>query len=493
MTEVFTPAFKPFEWQEKDLQTLHDNNYVALLNMEMGSGKTALATWAIERSESERVLIVAPDPTHSSAWIPTVRDLLNKEARPIGNTGKARKEALFDFEWHTPGIYLCSPQFLTRAEVGDWSGDLLIIDEVHLLSKAGSKGSKKLIDVATRFDKRLALSGTAWRNSFERSWSTMRALWGQDYNRRGEVAHASNFMYLKDRMTFEEVYTSQRNPDGTPKTAKKWMNEAEPGLLVSQMPCVIIHKRREECCEYHPTGFLEMDEPNVYTHTIELTPKQKRAIKELEQSSIAWLENNPLVVDLPITQKQRIRQLVLGEATVKDYLGEDSDGNEVVKQTIEFSDDCKSPMVELMLEKLEALDDEPVLIFIESQRFAEVLVRKLHKAGITAFEYSGATKKSRDENLKRFGKGKEFRVCVGVLSAISTGVDSIQRVCKTEFWAESSVDLTVNLQAQGRAERTGAIGQIDRHYFVDELNYASGQMSEQLAKRLALAATLRKA
>ena len=95
---TFTPAYKPFDWQNEDLATLHENGYVALLNMEMGSGKTALATWAIERSGSQRVLIVAPDPTHSSAWIPTVRDLLNKEARPIGNTGKARKEALFDFE-----------------------------------------------------------------------------------------------------------------------------------------------------------------------------------------------------------------------------------------------------------------------------------------------------------------------------------------------------------------------------------------------------------
>lgn len=489
----FTPAYKPFPWQERDLQTLHENNYVALLNMEMGSGKTALATWAIERSGSERVLIVAPDPTHSSAWIPTIRDLLNKEARPVGNTGKARKEALFDFEWKVPGVYLCSPQFLTRADVSEWDGDMLIVDEVHTLSRAGSKGSKKLIQASKNFPMRLALSGTAWRNSFERSWSTMQVLWGTTHYRRGECAHDNAYIFFRDRMTYEEVYTSQRNPDGSPKTVKKWLNEAEPGKLVSQMPCVIIHKRRERCCEYHPNGFLEVEKPNVYHHTIELTAKQKRAIKDLEKQNIAWLDMNPLVVDLPITQKQRIRQLVLGEASVVDYLGEDADGNEVVKQTIEFAEDCKSPMVDLMLEKLEALDDEPVLIFLESQRFAEVLVKKLEKAGISAFEYSGATKKDRDENLKQFGKGKRYRVCVGVLSAISTGVDSIQRVCKTEFWAESSVDLTVNLQAQGRAERTGSIGQVDRHYFVDELGYAEGKMSEQLAKKLALAATLRKA
>lgn len=490
--EPFTPAYEPFDWQEDDLQTLHENGYVALLNMEMGSGKTALATWAIERSGSQRVLIVAPDPTHGSAWIPTVRDLLNLEARPIGNTGKARKEALFDFEIGQGGIYLCSPQFLTRSEIELWDGDMVIVDESHTLSRAGSKGAKKLIELHDKFPRRLALSGTAWRNSFERSWVTMQFLWKSTHYLRGQCAYSNHYLYLRDRMTYENVYTSQRNPDGTPKQVKKWLNEAEPGLLVSQMPCVIIHKRREECCEYHPNGFLEVDKPNVHTHTIRLTTKQKQAIKDLERTSIAWLENNPLVVDLPITQKQRIRQLVLGEALVKDFTEINGDGFEVQKQTIEFAEDCKSPMVDLMIEKLEVLDGEPVLIFLESQRFAEVLVKKLEKAGISSFEYSGKTKKTRDENLKQFGKGKKYRVCVGVLSAISTGVDSIQRVCKTEFWAESSVDMTVNIQAQGRTERTGSIDQIDRHYFVDELGYAEGKMSEQLAKQLALAATLRK-
>lgn len=485
----FIPAYQPFQWQLDDLDTLHEGGYVALLNMEMGSGKTALATWSIERSGSKRVLIIAPDPTHQSAWIPTIRDLLNQEARPIGNTGKVRKEALSDFELGYDGIFLSSPQFLTRSDVELWDGDMVIVDESHTLSRQGSKGAKKLISLHEKFPRRLALSGTAWRNSFERSWVTMRFLWGSTHYRRGEVAYSNAFMYFRDRMTFEEVYTNQRNPDGTPKKVKKWLNEAEPGLLVSQMPCVIIHKRRERCCSYHPEGFLEVDKPNVHYHTIELTSKQKRAIKDLEESMLAWLEDNPLVVDLPLTQKQRIRQIVLGEPTIHDF--QDDEGE--WKQTLNFEENCKSPMIDAMIEKLEELGDEPVLIFLESQRFAEVLVKRLEKAGIAAFEYSGKTKKDRDDNLKKFGKGKEFRVCVGVLSAISTGVDTIQRVCKTEFWAESSVDMTVNIQAQGRAERTGSIGQIDRHYFVDSMGYAEGRMSDQFSRQVALAATLRKA
>lgn len=489
----FVPAYKPFESQEEDLQELHRGGYVALLNVEMGYGKTPLATWAIERSGAKRVLIVAPDPTHNSAWIPTIRDLLNLEARPIGNTGKARKEALNDFELGLDGVYLASTQFLTRAGNELWDGDMVIVDESHTLSKHGSKGAKKLIALHDRFPMRLALSGTAWRNSFERSWVTMQFLWKSTHYLRGQVAYSNAFLYFRDRMTYEEVYTNQRNPDGTPKTVKKWLNEAEPGLLVSQMPCVIIHKRRERCCEHHPNGFLTMEKPNVHKHTIQLTAKQKKAIKDLEEYMLAFLEENPLVVDLPITQKQRIRQVVLGEPTIREFETTDEFGETQTKQTLEFEENCKSPMIDAMLEKLEELDDEPVLIFLESQRFAEVLVKRLEAAGVSAFEFSGKTKKVRDENLREFGRGKKYRVCVGVLSAISTGVDSIQRATRTEFWAESSVDLTVNIQAQGRAERTGSIGQVDRHYFVDETGYAEGRMSEQLAKQVALAATLRKA
>lgn len=519
MVETFTPM----RFQVADQDTLARNRYTALLNIEPGGGKTAAALLAVKNSGARTTLVVAPEQTHRRAWKEDAEWILGITPRTIGNANKAQRDALFDFKLGYEGVFLITPQLLTRIDTAEFGGDLCVVDEGHMLNNAGKKGQKQLQTLSGKFDSRLFLSGTSWRNNFERAWATMRFLW-PELKFRGQVAHDNHYIWMRDRMMSEEVMTPPRewypttwekfqNPPegywrknirgvphiGKPTPAKKWLNESEPGRLISEAPCVITHKKREECCEFHAVavqgfaGFLNLDEPQEIRHVIDLTRKQKQAIKGLEEQNIAWLEDNPLVVDLPITQKQRIRQLVLGEATVRDYLAEGKDGNEVVKQTIEFAEDCKSPMVDLMVEKLEALDDEPVLVFLESQRFAEVLVKKLHKAGITAFEYSGATKKTRDENLKKFGKGKEFRVCVGVLSALATGVDSIQRVCRTEFWAESSVDLTVNLQAQGRAERTGSIGQVDRHYFVDELGYASGQMSEQLAKKLALAATLRKA
>lgn len=490
---------EPYDWQVRDLDLLEAHGFVGLVNVEMGGGKTLLALWAAERAGARRVLVVAPEPTFQSAWMPSVRDVLGVEARVIGGTGKARKEALFDFVMGFDGVFLCTPQFLTRADISEWSGDMVIVDEGHLLNSRGTAGQRKLsgtndkeweVSLSARFPMRLFLSGTAWRNSFERAWATMRFLW-PGLSNAGEVAYSNYWGWLFERMTSEEIFTGQRDGFGRPKKVKRWLNETVPGRLVSEAPCVVIHKRRERCCDAHPNGFLEFDAPRVSTHVVELLPAQKRIIRELEDSYMAWLDDNPLVTELSLTQQQRIRQVCLGVPRLEEFDVVGDDGEVVVKQTLRFDDDCRSPLADEMIELLRELDEsEPVVIFLESQRFAEVLTRRLNREGFAAFEFSGRTVKTREADLREFGR--KFRVLVGVLSAVSTGVDSIQRVCRTEFWAESSVDLTVNIQAQGRADRIGGVGQVDRHYFVDSEGYADGRMSDQLVKRLALAATLRK-
>src|SRR5690606_22206681 len=140
---------------------------------------------------------------------------------------------------------------------------------------------------------------------------------------------------------------------------------------------------------------------------------------------------------------------------------------------------------------LEHLDDgEPVVIFLEMQRFAEVLVKKLKAAGYTAAEYSGKTVKEREDYLKRFGT--DFQVLVGTTAAISNGTDGIQAKCSTEIVAQTHVDDTLMEQQEARTDRIGSRGQTVRYILTDDLGYASGQLSEQLTKRLAIRQSTRK-
>lgn len=221
----------PMPHQVADLYKMRAHNYTALMNIEPGGGKTAGSLFAAKDSGASRILIVAPDPTHVSAWKPTVEAILGVEARPIGNTGKAKKAALMDMNFGYAGVYLTTPQFLTRADVSEWSGDMLITDEGHLLNNAGAKGQKKWSGfspsgsdnpLSTRFESRLFLSGTSWRNSFARAWATMRYLW-PEYNLRGQIAADNYYGWLNSRMTYENVYTNQKNRDGSTKTVKQFL------------------------------------------------------------------------------------------------------------------------------------------------------------------------------------------------------------------------------------------------------------------------------
>lgn len=488
MTDRITPQ----PAQAADLDIIEAAGYRALVNIEPGGGKTALSAWAIERSGSKVTLVIAPKQTHITAWAEDVKRAIGREVRVIGNDRKATKIALADFELGVPGIYLATPQFFTKTDVSNWSGDMLIVDEHHLLNSAKTKGQRKLTGytpkeqeeaLTRRFPMCLALSGTSWRNSFSRAWATMRLLWWWR-DGHGDIAYDNYYAWQGQRMDYEEVYTNQRDQFGKPKKVKQFLNEKVPGTLISEAPCVITHFRRHECCEFHPTGFLPHEKPNVTEHIVDLTPAQKRAIRELEDHYMTWLEDQPLTVELTLTQKQRIRQLTLGVPTLT--FDEDD------KVNVDFDVDCESPFYEEVLSILEELpEEEPVTVFLESQRFARVLTEKLNRDGIPAFEYSGATVKTREADKAQFGS--KFRVAVVSLAAGGTGMSGLHYVCKTEIWVETSVDDVNNVQGEARVDRMGGRGQVDRHFIHDSMGRSQGKMSEQLEKREALARTLRRA
>lgn len=199
---------------------------------------------------------------------------------------------------------------------------------------------------------------------------------------------------------------------------------------------------------------------------------------------MTWLDSKPLVTELTITQRQRIRQVCLGVPTLT--IGVNDEGDDIT--TVTFDTDCPSPFYEELTNILEELGDEPVAVYLESQKFARVITERLNDDGYSAFEYSGKTTKDREENLTKFGT--EYRVLVGVISAVGVGTDGIQNVCNNEVWIEQSVDETMNTQTQARTDRLGAKKQVQRFVILDDLGYAAGAMNARLAKALELRKSL---
>lgn len=348
--------------------------------------------------------------------------------------------------------------------------ELVPTHNCHMLGAPGKAGQRKLSGynkkdspLSTRATYRLALSGTPARNNFERMWSIMRFLW--------PVQTTENYYaWLAANMKHHLVNTGR-------KLVKKWTTERKPGTLIANAPCVLQHFRRARCCKHHPDGFLSQSEPQVLRRVVQLSAAQKKAVHELETQYLTMLDDDPLVVDIPLTLQQRIRQLCLGvpEFNVDDELT--------------FSPEGESPFAEELLSILENLDEgEPVMVFMESQRFASALTKRLVAAGYSAFEFSGATVKDRAKKLAEFGS--TYQVCVGVLSAIGTGTDGAQKVANTEVWMERSLDITVNVQAEARLDRMGARAQVQRYVISDDHGYADGRFSKEVERRRELALSL---
>ena len=184
-----------------------------------------------------------------------------------------------------------------------------------------------------------------------------------------------------------------------------------------------------------------------------------------------YLNENPLIADIPLTQKQRIRQLTLGEADAVS-VGDD-------KTSIEFPKDSPSPFLDETIHILSNLPEgEAVVIFLESQRYAEVLTHRLTKAGYKAEEYSG----KRKADLERFGQ--DYQVLVGVLSAIGTGTDGLQSRCSTEIVFEQPVSLTLREQGLARLDRMNSKRQVQRYVLLDDMGVQAGRVDDLLAKQI---------
>ena len=176
-----------------------------------------------------------------------------------------------------------------------------------------------------------------------------------------------------------------------------------------------------------------------------------------------------------------------GEGTSVPYTTTDKEGNEVERYTLEFEMDCKSPSLDEALHILGNLPEgEPVLVLLESQRFAEVATARFRKHGFTAEEYSGVRK------ADLAGFGSDYQVLVGVISAVGTGTDGIQKVCSTEIWLEQPVSLTAKAQAEARTDRLGARGQVQRYVILDDLGVQEGRLEDLILKKIGVDSTVRK-
>ena len=422
-----------------------------LLAMSLGSGKTLMALTCAVRTlagdeialDQARVLIVAPLHT-VDGWRRHVEEVWGLELRECAAKGADRKanlEALWDR--NEKGVFFIGWSLMAARNkhkkkdnrtgktvsapdthaFGGTLFDVLIADEVHRACNYKSLNSKVLCRIRSRH--RLALSATPAGNLPVNIFGALHFLWPVRY---------TSFTRFADFF-----FKSQFNPFSDTGYGKLYGEEKQPGRVRATTPCWVSVTREQ--------ALPELPDVDIRRVSATMTRDQKRIYKQWRDKAIAWLDDNPVAVNLPVTLDMRLQQATLAQPVVMNYATLTGG----VREVVTFDKDAKSGKIDALLDILQDLGDERVIVFTHSRKFLVPLRWRLEKAGYRVEQVSGDD----HEGWRTFRDDHGVQILLAVVSAIAEGVDGLQDACNTEVWLSRDSSLVINEQAQGRLHRSG--------------------------------------
>jgi superfamily II DNA or RNA helicase len=215
------------------------------------------------------------------------------------------------------------------------------------------------------------------------------------------------------------------------------------------------------------------------TRFVDLVPSQRKIYKQFEKDLVVWLKDNPMVAEVPIAARIRLRQITLATPSIVD--------GEVV-----FEADAVSTKYKALLEIIEDNPDEPMLLLTDSQKYAKLVTDRLNKSKVVAFEWSGNANQTRRESAKQAFLAGELQYIVAVIPAIAEGVDGLQDVCSTVVWLSHSDSNILNQQVVDRIRRRGQKNVVKIYDIVARDTYDEGQLSSLVETQLKMNESLRK-
>lgn len=332
--------------------------------------------------------------------------------------------------------------------------DLLISDEAHKHASQKSAGIKTMTDIPATA--KIALSGTFYGNRFENAWVIATWLWGK--------------AIIGTKTQFELHYCVKialKSKAGKPITTKggwplsKVIGERNAGEYVETLPCYVFIAT--------PIG----PPPHPEIVKVPLRKEQRRQYNEMEDQSLTWIPSSrgkrePLIADLPITQRIRLRTAALGAMTLIPSLDPDKG------DTITFDPNCESSTLDAAYEVLHRPDwvGKKVLILTHSKGFAKEAARRFSQKYPVFLKTGDTNDKVWEESKALFmlpvsETGVQYMVAI--ISAVGTATDGLQANCSHVLWLSEDENNVNNIQGANRVWRDG----------VDLDDYASVKLVQQ--------------
>ena len=469
----------------EDGQTYHS----ALVGAGMGSGKTVVSCEVIIKTAPARCLIVGVRDAYGQ-WAEALRDQQHKGNLTGPGAAFGRKRTLLridnteDGQRHLaqlvkgdPGIYYVGLEMLrakdwekvseTRAtdpalkaffgdEIEDTievteqrqkytyakmpAVDLLISDESHKHSNQKSIAIETLRTINAKA--KVALSGTFFGNKFENAWTLTVWLWSKAVI-GGKGAWEEQWAVKVPIMSKDG--RRQLTTRGGHVGLTKIIGEKEPGEFVESLPCYV----------FIATPIGPPPEPEVVK--IDLHPEQLRQYEEMATQSLTWIPSineieEPLIADLPVTQRQRLRTAALGGMTLVPGKTEDD------PDSIIFEEGTPSSTLRAAYDVLHrpSWAGKKALILTHSKQFAIEAARRIGKKYRVALK-TGDTK-GWDEMKASFMEPvseTSIQYLVAVISAVGTATDGLQANCSKVLWLSEDDNNVNNIQGANRVWRDG--------------------------------------
>lgn len=433
--------------------------HAALVADMTGTGKsvTAAAVLVHPAVNAKKTLIICPTNTFGSDYKGWRAIIQNWTDLPVYDMNAKTYEACLA-QWKDPdsrGVWLIGREWFSIATTDLWHKredgtedttrppkrpakwrwstynrylDVVIFDEVHAASNRKSKRFASLKQIKPKRLK-IALSATYQGDSFSGAWAPTRWLWPDAVNQ-------DTGLPVVDRSFWRWVNQwAQTEFDPHSQSGKKVVGEKTPGAFVQSLPCYT--REESEKVPYH-----------TYRCPLTLGPEQARQYNQMRENAITWLEENPLVADLPIVQKTRLRQMLLGTVDLTD------------EEEVVFPEDTQSAKIDAVFKILDREPGKKMMIYVDSKKLPPIVAARLRDRGHRAVYWTGEVSKKKradliDRFLLPFDDPEAVNFIVASITAISDGTDGLQDVCSTEIWMSRVMSGIKNEQADGRLNRMG--------------------------------------
>lgn len=489
-----TNHIKPYAHQVRGFDFVKDRPFFALF-MEQGTGKTKLAfmvgSYRFERGDIDMLVVIAPNGIHSQ-WIDEQAPLhcdvdyisavwenkktkkYTKEMEKFYNTRNEKLKLLAvnveAFSSGAAALYLS--KYLNNHRC------MVVVDESTRIKSPTAARTKTIHNLTRNAVVRCILTGTPSPNSPFDLWSQFNFLstnyFGINYfsfrHYYGILCRDNNpisgKMYHKtlDEKTYSKVKIAIKKNGGkltvdlvnrlsnyfnTSIENIQYINKMDNftpyknlGILHKKIAPVTYKVKKADCLDLPPKVYERI--------TVDLSPEQKRVIKELKKNQISSYNNKDMEVLYKLTLTLRLQQVAGGCFPYMEVI-DNPEGVDVIYKGLERFD--KNPKLNALINDLDEVENKTqIIIWANFVEELKIIYEKLTDIGEHCGLYYGETStEERKQIIQDFQRGK-----LRVLIANRTAAEGLNLQCATlHYFYSNGWYGDKREQAEDRSHRSG--------------------------------------